>query len=334
VLTRFDSGVAGTADVDAAFKAAVAAFTDPPAPPTPPGQQGAHPIRFVTRSGTNTVEHRYDFATMGASGDSWQWQPEALPDADLIAALKNAATMPDDTKRADMLLLLARGNAFTPEMVALYVAAANGITSETERARVFAQPIRIKPVNPTVASVTAPTTNTTINLTPKNRLQGSYYWQRFNNTPDTLNSAAFNGQATEMFTSQNFPGASTQDLNNARKLYELLTGRVQSIEDEFAKGTVPENTGGLTKPVARQKPLPKYTPGAMRQKIQGDVLVDVVVGTDGTVMRARIAQSLDPDYGLDESALATAKQWTFEPGVLKGEKVPVLMRLVLTFSLH
>ena len=34
-----------------------------------------------------------------------------------------------------------------------------------------------------------PTTNITLNLTPKNRLQGSYYWQRFNNTPDTLNNA-------------------------------------------------------------------------------------------------------------------------------------------------
>jgi hypothetical protein len=34
-----------------------------------------------------------------------------------------------------------------------------------------------------------PTTNITVNLTPKNRLQGSYYWQRFNNTPDTLNGA-------------------------------------------------------------------------------------------------------------------------------------------------
>ena len=34
-----------------------------------------------------------------------------------------------------------------------------------------------------------PTTNITVNLTPKHRVQGSYYWQRFNNTPDTLNSA-------------------------------------------------------------------------------------------------------------------------------------------------
>jgi hypothetical protein len=34
----------------------------------------------------------------------------------------------------------------------------------------------------------APTTNITVNVSPKHRLQGSYYWQRFNDTPDTLNS--------------------------------------------------------------------------------------------------------------------------------------------------
>ena len=34
-----------------------------------------------------------------------------------------------------------------------------------------------------------PTTNITVNLTPKNRLQGSYYWQYFSDGPDTLNSA-------------------------------------------------------------------------------------------------------------------------------------------------
>ena len=34
----------------------------------------------------------------------------------------------------------------------------------------------------------APTTNITFNLTPKHRLQGSSCWQRFSDTPDTLNS--------------------------------------------------------------------------------------------------------------------------------------------------
>ena len=34
----------------------------------------------------------------------------------------------------------------------------------------------------------SPTANVTVNLTPKNRLQGSYYWQRFLDNPDTLNN--------------------------------------------------------------------------------------------------------------------------------------------------
>jgi len=38
-----------------------------------------------------------------------------------------------------------------------------------------------------------------------------------------------NDPATAMFTTANFPGASTTDLNNARSLYGLLTGRVTAI---------------------------------------------------------------------------------------------------------
>ena len=33
-----------------------------------------------------------------------------------------------------------------------------------------------------------PTVNVTVNLTPKNRLQGSYYYQYYMDTPDSLNS--------------------------------------------------------------------------------------------------------------------------------------------------
>ena len=68
-----------------------------------------------------------------------------MSDVALIAALKSAPAIAGDANRADALLALARHNPFSPEMVALYVAAANSITSDAERARVFAQPIRVKP---------------------------------------------------------------------------------------------------------------------------------------------------------------------------------------------
>jgi hypothetical protein len=49
-----------------------------------------------------------------------------------------------------------------------------------------------------------------------------------------------NDPANAMFTTANFPGAANGDLNNARSLYALLTGRVTSIS---ANARLDENTG-------------------------------------------------------------------------------------------
>lgn len=105
-------------------------------------------------------------------------------------------------------------------------------------------------------------------------------------------------------------------------------------DDDFLKGAYEMNTAGLVKPVLVKGAMPRYTPEAMRQKLQGTVEIDVIIGTDGTVTKARVKVSLDKLYGLDESALETAKQWTFTPGLLKDEPVAVHTILKLEFRLH
>jgi protein TonB len=77
---------------------------------------------------------------------------------------------------------------------------------------------------------------------------------------------------------------------------------------------------------------PKYTSDAMRAKIQGQVLVQIVVDADGRVGKARIIESLDPD--LDEQALAAIRQWLFRPGSMGGREVPVGTVVVMQFRLH
>jgi len=110
----------------------------------------------------------------------------------------------------------------------------------------------------------------------------------------------------------------------------------QKSEDdlEFLKGAYELNTLDLVKPTSVHMQMPRYTPDAMRQKLQGVVELDIIIGTDGTVTKARVKVSLDKIYGLDQSALETAKQWTFTPGTLKGEAVPVHTVLKLEFRLH
>jgi TonB family protein len=78
--------------------------------------------------------------------------------------------------------------------------------------------------------------------------------------------------------------------------------------------------------------MPKYTPEAMRAKVQGAVKVQAVVAADGTVARARVLERLHPE--LDATAIAATKQYLFKPAQLKGEAVPVAVELLLQFRLH
>ena len=77
---------------------------------------------------------------------------------------------------------------------------------------------------------------------------------------------------------------------------------------------------------------PKYTSAAMREKVQGIVFVQIIVGTDGTVEKARVIRGLQED--LDDAALAAARQWTFTPGTLDGQAVRVSTVLMLEFRIH
>jgi len=90
---------------------------------------------------------------------------------------------------------------------------------------------------------------------------------------------------------------------------------------------------GVTIPRLLKNVKPQYTADAMRAKIQGSVLVECVVKTDGTVGDVKVIRSLDATYGLDQEAIKAAKQWMFAPGTTNGEPVPVMVSIELTFTL-
>jgi TonB family protein len=104
--------------------------------------------------------------------------------------------------------------------------------------------------------------------------------------------------------------------------------------DDFYQDAYPLLYPALVQPAIVRPVQPKYTPEAMRAKLQGTVEVEAVVGTDGRVIRARIHKSLDARLGLDDNALAAAKSWIFEPATLNGQPVPVVVRLMLEFRIR
>ena len=101
-------------------------------------------------------------------------------------------------------------------------------------------------------------------------------------------------------------------------------------------GGVYQIGNGVTSPQLIKEVKPNYTGDAMRAKLQGVVEMEAVVLADGTVdpNRIKITRSLDSTFGLDQQAIIAVKQWRFRPGTYKGQPVPVLVNVELTFTLR
>ena len=91
---------------------------------------------------------------------------------------------------------------------------------------------------------------------------------------------------------------------------------------------------GVVVPMATRQVKPKYTTAARQAKLQGSVEVVAIVDTDGSIREARILQSLDSQFGLDEEALNAARASAFEPAKLNGAPVRSAVKIVMYFTLR
>jgi TonB family protein len=91
--------------------------------------------------------------------------------------------------------------------------------------------------------------------------------------------------------------------------------------------------GGVIPPTLLLQVKPTYTAEALRARIQGSVLLEVVVQTDGTPRDIHVIRSLDRK-GLDREAVLAVEKWRFGPGRLNGVPVDVLVSIVLDFSIR
>jgi TonB family protein len=93
---------------------------------------------------------------------------------------------------------------------------------------------------------------------------------------------------------------------------------------------------GVETPKLLREVKPQYTKEALDAKIEGVVLMEAVIQTDGTVRHdVKVVRSLDPTFGLDEQAVKAARQWLFTPGIRVKDKkpVPVLVTIEMAFTM-
>jgi TonB family protein len=97
--------------------------------------------------------------------------------------------------------------------------------------------------------------------------------------------------------------------------------------------TAPARIGnGVTAPQVLRKVAPKYTKEAAKAKLEGTVIVFVVVDSDGHPRDLRVLRPLG--FGLDEKAIEAVSKWEFRPGTKDGKPVAVQATIEVNFRLH
>ena len=93
----------------------------------------------------------------------------------------------------------------------------------------------------------------------------------------------------------------------------------------------PVRVGGDVKEPKKIKDVkPVYPEEAKNAGVQGIVILETIIGTDGTVQQAQV---LRPVPLLEKAALDAVMQWRYAPTLLNGEPVEVIMTVTVTFSL-
>jgi len=76
---------------------------------------------------------------------------------------------------------------------------------------------------------------------------------------------------------------------------------------------------------------PQYPQEAFVKKIEGTVVVEILIDSQGRVVRARVIQSVPL---LDAAALQTVYQWVFQPAVKHGRPVPTIAHAPVAFRIY
>jgi protein TonB len=109
----------------------------------------------------------------------------------------------------------------------------------------------------------------------------------------------------------------------------------QTVFKESAKKEISMSVKQIVReaiPLYRTNPSPKYPGIAKRRGYQGSVVLEVLVGRSGSVVDLRVFLSSGYPI-LDRAAVATVKNWIFEPAMKGEKKVEMWVRVPIRFKL-
>jgi protein TonB len=88
--------------------------------------------------------------------------------------------------------------------------------------------------------------------------------------------------------------------------------------------------GSIRAPRKTRDVAPVYPQIAQQARVQGVVILEATIDREGRVSEARVLRSIPL---LDQAALDAVRQWEYEPTLLNGVAVPVIVTVTANFTL-
>lgn len=88
--------------------------------------------------------------------------------------------------------------------------------------------------------------------------------------------------------------------------------------------------GEIREPHRLKDVKPAYPRIAQQSRVQGIVILECTISAQGQVTDVRVLRSIPL---LDQAAIDAVKQWVYEPTLLNGVPVPVIMTVTVNFKL-
>jgi len=100
----------------------------------------------------------------------------------------------------------------------------------------------------------------------------------------------------------------------------------------ICRGKGDDDLDCVTAPRANYSPDPKYPEKARKAHQRGDVILQLVVGTDGLPHDVKVDRGLTPE--MEESAIDAVKHWKFTPATRDRHPVPAQIKVAVSFKLY
>lgn len=109
---------------------------------------------------------------------------------------------------------------------------------------------------------------------------------------------------------------------------------VAPAEPEVHEGDLVEATPDVIKPSVVTRVEPAYPPIARSKKVEGTVILSVLVTESGGVSDVKVLREAGGSMGLNEAAVAAIKKWKFRPAVKAGKRVKVWVTYPVVFKVQ